>query len=124
MATSAPATASLMADVEGINMQENDEDIKNDFAYHNNVHGAAKHIRMGFLRKVYSLLGLQLVLTTIIAAVCMLTPPITAFVHDNPWLLLMNFIVSIGLMIALAVKRREAPLNLVLLAAFVMIFKV
>ena len=116
------STVNLMADVEGVNMQNSDAEdggIKNDFAYHNNVQGAAKHIRMGFLRKVYSLLGLQLILTTIIAAVCMLTLPVKQFVHDNPWLLLVSFILSIGLMIACAVKRRETPINLILLAGFV-----
>ena len=34
----------LMADVEGMDEREAG-DIKNDFAYHNNVAGAAKHIR-------------------------------------------------------------------------------
>ena len=113
-------TATLMADVEGMDMREDSEaGLKNDFAYHNNVSGAAKHIRMGFLRKVYSLLGLQLVLTSFIAAACMLTPQIKQGVHDNPWILLLAFVLSIGLIIGLAIKRRETPLNLILLAAFV-----
>ena len=36
-----------MADVEGLDERE-DGSIKNDFAYHNNVAGAAKHIRHSF----------------------------------------------------------------------------
>jgi len=121
----AAASASLMADVEGMDMthqdQDNSEDIKNDFAYHNNVQGASKHIRMGFLRKVYTLLGMQLIMTTIIAAACMMTPQIKTFVHDNPWLLLITFILSIALLIALAAKRRETPINLILLAGFTVV---
>ena len=114
------STASLLTDVEGVNMRdEAGSDIKSDFSYHNNVHGAAKHIRLGFLRKVYSLLSMQLILTTIIAGVCMFTPQIKGFVHDNPWMLLVSFVLSIGLLIALSIKRRETPTNLVLLAAFV-----
>ena len=37
----------LMADVEGFEMDESrgEDGLKNDFAYHNNVAGAAKHIR-------------------------------------------------------------------------------
>ena len=50
--------------------------IKNDFAYHNNVAGMDKHIRMGFLRKVYGLLAAQLTITTMIAAACLFTPAI------------------------------------------------
>ena len=113
------ATANLMADVEGVDMQAEDGDMKNDFAYHNNVHGAAKHIRLGFLRKVYTLLAVQLIMTTIIAGVCLMTPEIKGFVHSNPWLIMVNFILSIGFLIGLHIKRRETPLNLILLAAFV-----
>ena len=117
------ATVNLMADVEGVNMQESSgEDIKNEFAYHNNVHGAAKHIRLGFLRKVYSLLALQLIMTTLIAGVCLMTPQVKGFVHENPWLLMIAFILSMGLLIALHVKRRETPVNLILLAGFVSVF--
>ena len=36
----------LMMDIEG-GESEDTHDIKNDFAYNNNVAGAAKHIRMG-----------------------------------------------------------------------------
>ena len=119
------ATASLMADVEGVNMQNDAEsgtsDLKNDFAYHNNVLGAAKHVRMGFLRKVYSLLGMQLVLTTIIAGVCMGVPQIKEFVHANPWILLLAFVLSLTLLVLCSIKRRESPMNLILLAAFVSI---
>ena len=117
------ASVNLMADVEGVNMQESSgEDIKNEFAYHNNVHGAAKHIRLGFLRKVYSLLALQLIMTTLIAGVCLMTPQVKGFVHENPWLLMIAFILSMGLLIALHVKRRETPVNLILLAGFVSVF--
>jgi len=118
------ATASLMADVEGVNMQDDEEtgsNLKNDFAYHNNVVGAAKHIRMGFLRKVYSLLGMQLVLTTIIAGVCMGVPQIKDFVHQNPWMLLIAFVLSLTLLVLCSIKRRESPMNLILLAAFTVV---
>lgn len=77
---------------------------------------------MGFLRKVYSLLAVQLIITTIIAAVCLLTPQVKGFVHENPWMLMVAFVLSIGLLIALHVKRRETPINLILLAAFVRLF--
>ena len=44
------STVPLMMDIEGGPEEEyadNDSAIKNDFAYNNNVAGAAKHIRMG-----------------------------------------------------------------------------
>jgi len=42
--------------------------IDSDFSYNNNVAGASKHIRLGFMRKVYGLLAVQLTITTIIGA--------------------------------------------------------
>ena len=49
----------------------------------------------------------------------MMTPQIKGLIHDNPWLLMVAFILSIGLLIGLHVKRRESPINLILLAGFV-----
>ena len=108
-----------MEDIEGQEMDESD--IKNDFAYHNNVTGAAKHIRMGFLRKVYGLLAAQLSLTTLIAAVCMFTPQLKEGIQAYPVILLLSFILSMGLLLALHIKRRETPINFILLAAFTVV---
>ena len=87
---SGPATVPLLDDIEGGGNASDDEmDLKNDFAYHNNVAGAAKQIRMGFLRKVYGLLSVQLALTTLIAAVCLFTPQIKVgnpmMNKNKPW---------------------------------------
>ena len=79
-----PATVPLLDDIEGGgNMSDDEVDLKNDFAYHNNVAGAAKSIRMGFLRKVYGLLSVQLALTTLIAAVCLFTPQIKVCIYAD-----------------------------------------
>ena len=81
---SGPATVPLLDDIEGGgNVSDDEMDLKNDFAYHNNVAGAAKQIRMGFLRKVYGLLSVQLALTTLIAGVCLFTPQIKVFTFEN-----------------------------------------
>ena len=48
VAAGSSSTVPLMMDIEGQPEEEdNVSGIKNDFAYHNNVAGAAKHIRMG-----------------------------------------------------------------------------
>ena len=71
--------------------------------------------------QVYGLLSLQLTMTTLIAAVCMLTPQIKEGVQSHPGFLLVAFVLSFGLLIGLYVKRKESPINLILLAAFVSI---
>lgn len=60
-----------------------EEGIENDFAYRNNVSQAPKAIRMGFIRKVYGLLSMQLLLTVVVASICLFTPPIKSFVHTK-----------------------------------------
>lgn len=57
--------------------------IEDDFAYRNNVLQATKGVRMAFIRKVYGLLSLQLLLTIIIASACMFTPQIKEFIHTK-----------------------------------------
>lgn len=63
--------------------KEYEDGIENDFAYRNNVAQAAKHVRLGFIRKVYGLLSLQLLLTVVIASIFMFTPPVTEFIHKK-----------------------------------------
>ncbi|EFA03439.1 protein lifeguard 4 [Tribolium castaneum] len=98
-----------------------EEGIENDFAYRNNVMQASKTIRLGFIRKVYGLLSMQLLLTIVVASIFMFTPQIKTFVHENDWMLLVSFIPSIFLLIALIIKRRDTPANLILLAAFTVV---
>ena len=68
---------------------------------------------------MYGLLSVQLSLTTVVAGACMATPAVGELVRANPWLLLVAFVLSMALLVALHVKSRETPTNLVLLAAFV-----
>merc|ERR1711872_744237 len=95
----------LMADYDDETVHAKDEEsgggLQNDFAYHNNVAGSSKAIRMGFLRKVYGLLAVQLTLTTMIAGACLFTPVIKETIHAYPGFLLVAFVASIGLLIAL-----------------------
>ncbi|XP_030032228.1 protein lifeguard 4 [Manduca sexta] len=94
------------------------ESIEDDFAYRNNVMNADKEIRLGFIRKVYGLLTVQLLATVAIAAVFLLVEPVQGFIHRNDWMILVAFILSLGTLFALIAKRRDTPANLYLLAAF------
>ncbi|XP_017783240.1 PREDICTED: protein lifeguard 4-like [Nicrophorus vespilloides] len=95
-----------------------DDGIENDFAYRNNVLQASKNVRMAFIRKVYGLLATQLFLTVIVASVCLFVEPVKNFIRTNDWLMLIALFGSFGILIALFIKRKETPINLILLAAF------
>merc|ERR1712121_114265 len=89
--------------------------LENDFAYNNNVAGASKHVRLGFMRKVYGLLAVQLSITTLIGGVLLFTPGVKEFVQGKPMFLFPAFFLSIELLIALHIKRKETPINLIFL---------
>ncbi|XP_043276193.1 protein lifeguard 4-like [Venturia canescens] len=95
--------------------------IQNDFAYNNNVNNAHIKIRMAFLRKVYGLLSIQLLMTVIVSAVFMSCDSVKFFVQQNSWTVGLSFILTMGILIALHFKRREHPINLILLGAFTLI---
>merc|ERR1712122_125871 len=103
----ATTSVPLMSDIEGGGSEERPSDIKNDFSYHNNVAGAPAMIRKGFLKKVYGLLSLQLTMTTLIAAVCMLTPQVKEAVQSHPGFLLAAFVLSFAILITLRQKKRK-----------------
>ncbi|XP_050412624.1 protein lifeguard 4 [Patella vulgata] len=96
----------------------NKSSIVDDFMYGSNVAGAHIYIRMGFLRKVYGILSTQLLLTAIVAAVFMMNDSLKEFVHKSPWMMLVAFIGTLGVLFALMWKRQETPTNYILLAVF------
>lgn len=57
--------------------------LQDDFSYRNNVANADKEIRLGFVRKVYGLLSVQLLATVAIAATFHLVEPVKLFIHQK-----------------------------------------
>ncbi|KAI8511148.1 PREDICTED: protein lifeguard 4-like [Branchiostoma belcheri] len=92
--------------------------IMDDFMYGTNVASSHVYIRMAFLRKVYGILSMQLALTTLMGALFIYTPAIKTFVQGSPTLLMVALFLSLGILVALHVKRTEYPTNMYLLAAF------
>ncbi|XP_013780187.1 protein lifeguard 4-like isoform X2 [Limulus polyphemus] len=92
--------------------------IVDDFMYGSNVAQAHIYIRMGFLRKVYGILSMQLLLTVVIASITLFTPTVRFYISENDWMLTVAFLLSLVLLVALMVKSRQTPLNYILLTAF------
>ncbi|EZA59874.1 hypothetical protein DMN91_001335 [Ooceraea biroi] len=111
----------LEEDVERGGKERDDHEIQNDFAYRNNVHNADINIRMGFLRKVYGLLSIQLLMTVVVGAVFMMSSTVKLYVQNNPWTIGLAFFMTMGILVGLLIKRRDHPANLVLLCAFTLV---
>ncbi|SAM04153.1 hypothetical protein [Absidia glauca] len=85
------------------------------------VANSSVDIRMAFVRKVYSILSVQLLSTIVMSSVYMYNASVKTWVQTNPWLLLVSAIGSLGVLFALMWKARSAPLNYYLLALFTML---
>ncbi|KAM3673208.1 protein lifeguard 4 [Ammospiza maritima maritima] len=95
--------------------------IEDDFNYGSNVASASVHIRMAFLRKVYSILSVQVLLTTVTSAIFLYSTGVQAFVHDRPALLLISGFGSLAVIVALTLYRHQHPVNLYLLFGFTLL---
>ncbi|XP_023591866.1 protein lifeguard 4 isoform X2 [Trichechus manatus latirostris] len=95
--------------------------IEDDFNYGSCVASASVHIRMDFLRKVYSILSLQVFLTTMTCTVSLYFESIRTFIHESPALILVFALGSLGLILALTLNRHKHPLNLYLLFGFTLL---
>lgn len=82
---------------------------------------AEKTVRLGFIRKVFGLLSLQLAVTVAVTTLFVLSAPTKNYVFANPWTFWTAFGVSFGLIILMGVSesvRRSYPMNLIVLSAF------
>ncbi|GAB1604486.1 protein lifeguard 1-like [Argonauta hians] len=78
-------------------------------------------IRMGFIRKVYSILMLQLLVTLGIIAVFLFVPEVNQYIKENKWLLFVALAATFVTMIMLSCcsnLRREFPVNFIMLTIF------
>ncbi|XP_077997093.1 protein lifeguard 4-like [Glandiceps talaboti] len=94
------------------------QSIVDDFMYGSNVASSHVQVRLGFLRKVYSILTVQLIITTLTGALFMFVQPIKSFVQESVVMIMFAFVLSMVTVIALLFKRHEYPTNMILLAVF------
>mmetsp|Transcript_11394 Transcript_11394/g.11421 ORF Transcript_11394/g.11421 Transcript_11394/m.11421 type:complete len:274 (+) Transcript_11394:49-870(+) len=89
-----------------------------DFEYGVNVATSVHSVRLGFLRKVYGILSVQLLLTVIISTLFMVIQPLQNFVLHAPWFTMLAIFSSFGFLIGLFCVKDRYPLNMQLLFGF------
>lgn len=92
--------------------------LADDFKYDTVVSGCELSIRQQFIRKVYTLLFCQLLLTTAMGAVISMNDSVKEFALSNIWLFFVSTVGAIVSMIAAFIKSKQYPVNLVLLSLF------
>lgn len=92
--------------------------LPDDFKFGTNVASCELSIRQVFIRKVYTLLTLQLLATMGVGLLLNSVESAKGFVQDNSWLLILSFLGALGFMLGSHIMSRLYPYNLVLLAGF------
>lgn len=94
------------------------DNLPDDFKYGTTVATSDISVRLAFMGKVYSILGIQLLATSIVAASCMYNAKLRTFVQTNPGLIFFDAILTMVFLLLLLWKRNQHPLNLFLLSGF------
>jgi FtsH-binding integral membrane protein len=73
---------------------------------------------MQFVRKVYSILTVQLLATAALSSVSFFSPVYKAWIQTNQWMMWVSLFGAIGFMLLTFWKRKSYPTNLLFLAGF------
>ncbi|KAG7660998.1 uncharacterized protein J8A68_005518 [[Candida] subhashii] len=103
---------------EGSQPRQYGDNIPDDFKYSVDVASCELPIRQLFIRKVYSLLTIQLMATVIVGFIIRSSDSIKLWALSNVWLLFVSMLGAIGCMIGAFIKARSYPTNLILLGGF------
>lgn len=92
--------------------------VPDDFKYSTSVGEGSIDIRHAFIRKVYSILSAQLVLTAVVSGVSFFNTSFKSWIQNNTWMMIVSMVGSLGFLLATYWKRKSYPSNLLLLSAF------
>lgn len=95
-----------------------DDNIPDDFKFGGTVAEGTLPIRMQFIRKVYSILTVQLLLTTVASSISFYSDSYRNWIQSNVWLMIVSLVGAIAFMLLTYWKRKSYPTNLLFLAAF------
>ncbi|KAH8814543.1 glutamate binding protein [Flagelloscypha sp. PMI_526] len=97
------------------------DDIPDDFKYGTTVSESAPEVRAAFVRKVYSILFVQILGTVIVGAGLRSSDSTLMWVQAHTWTLWVSFLLTLVNLGFLYWKRHSHPINLVLLSSFTLL---
>lgn len=92
--------------------------LANMLQFGGSVSEATLDIRMQFVRKVYSILTVQLLATAALSSVSFFSPGYKSWIQTNQWMMWVSLFGAIGFMLLTFWKRKSYPTNLLFLAGF------
>lgn len=97
------------------------DNIPDDFKFGGSVAEATLPIRMQFVRKVYSILTVQILLTAVMSSISFVSDSYRHWIQSNPWMMLVSVFGALGFMLLTYWKRKSYPSNLLFLTAFTLL---
>ncbi|KKK21601.1 hypothetical protein P175DRAFT_0498437 [Aspergillus ochraceoroseus IBT 24754] len=95
-----------------------DDNVPDDFKFGGTVAEATLPIRMQFIRKVYAILTVQLLLTTVMSTISFFSDSYRHWIQSNFWLMMVSVFGALGFLFVTYWKRKSYPANLLFLSAF------
>lgn len=106
----------------GVPRQSQDgDDVPDDFKFGGYVAEASIEIRHQFIRKVYAILSLQLLVTGGVSALSFMSTDYKNWIQSNVWMVYVSMFGAIGFMLLTYWKRKSYPTNLLFLSAFTLL---
>ncbi|WEW56002.1 hypothetical protein PRK78_001437 [Emydomyces testavorans] len=98
-----------------------DDNVPDDFKFGGSVAEATLPIRMQFIRKVYSILTVQLLVTAGLSAFSFFNDSYRHWVQSNAWIMFASVIGALVFMLLTYWKRKSYPSNLLFLGIFTLL---
>jgi len=95
-----------------------DDNVPDDFKFGGSVAEATLPIRMQFVRKVYAILTVQLLATTVLSSISFVSAGYKSWIQSNQWMMWISLLGAIGFMLLTFWKRKSYPTNLLFLTGF------
>ncbi|KAK4945102.1 hypothetical protein LTR10_015527 [Elasticomyces elasticus] len=95
-----------------------DDNVPDDFKFGGSVSEATLDIRMQFIRKVYTILTVQLLLTAALSSLSFFSAGYKNWIQTNSWMMWTSLFGAIAFMLLTFWKRKSYPTNLLFLGAF------
>jgi FtsH-binding integral membrane protein len=99
--------------------QPSNDDLPDDFKVGVAVIDCDTEIRLAFIRKVYSILFCQLLLTSVVS-LALYHPKAVEFHQQHPWTIFIPMVGSFVSLLGVYWKRHQHPANLIILGIFTM----
>ncbi|KAL1310684.1 hypothetical protein AAFC00_000945 [Neodothiora populina] len=98
--------------------RDEDDNVPDDFKFGGSVAEASLDIRMQFIRKVYSILTVQILATAIMSSISFFSTGYRKWIQTNQWMMWVSLFGAIGFMLLTFWKRKSYPTNLLFLTGF------